>query len=64
MILHILAALGLIQGLVLAAALFRARNRNPVGFAALLTALIAAMAIVVEEWIVESGAEPDRPHMP
>jgi AraC-like DNA-binding protein len=62
-ILHILAALGLIQGLVLAAALFRARNRNPVGFAALLTALIAAMAIVIEEWIVESGGWRQFPHI-
>jgi AraC-like DNA-binding protein len=62
-ILQILAAIGLIQGLVLATALFRARNRNPVGFAALLTALVAAMAIVVEDWFVQTGAWREFPHV-
>jgi AraC-like DNA-binding protein len=60
---HIIAALGVIQGVVLLVAAHRARNLNPTGFACLMIALVGVLLIIVEEWIVFSGAWRTLPHI-
>jgi AraC-like DNA-binding protein len=60
---HVIAALGLVQGIVLIIALYRVRDLNPTGFICLLIALAATWAIVLEEWLVFSGAWLEFPHI-
>lgn len=63
LIIHIIAGLGIVQGAILVAALYRARNLNPTGFFCLSIALAATMGIIIEEWIVFSGGWRDLPHV-
>jgi AraC-like DNA-binding protein len=60
---HVIAVLGLVQGLVLIGALYRVRGLNPTGFVCLLIALAATWAIVLEEWLVFGEMWLEFPHI-
>lgn len=58
-----LLALGLGQGLFLCAQLWRLRRRNPFGYGHLLVALVAVLAVLVEQWLVYAGLWRQWPHL-
>jgi AraC-like DNA-binding protein len=60
---HAALALGLSQGLVLCWQLWRLRHRNPVGYGHLLVALMAVLAVLVEQWLVYAGMWRTWPHL-
>jgi AraC-like DNA-binding protein len=60
---HAALALGLSQGLVLCWQLWRLRHRNPLGYGHLLVALVAVMAVLVEQWLVYAGMWRPWPHL-
>ena len=60
---HAALALGLSQGLVLCWQLWRLRHRNPAGYGHLLVALLAVLAVLVEQWLVYAGMWRPWPHL-
>lgn len=60
---HIVLAIGLVHAALLLFALGSKIPKNPFGFLSLILALLAVTFIIVEEWIVSSGAWQRYPHI-
>jgi AraC-like DNA-binding protein len=63
LVVHLLLALGLAQGIFLVWQLWRLRWRNPIGYLHLLLALAAVLLVLLEQWLVHAGAWRAYPHL-
>lgn len=60
---HIVLALGVVHAFLLIALLTRRISENPFGFLSLIVTLCAVTLIIIEEWVVSSGAWQRYPNI-